>query len=277
MNILVSKAEKIVLYATNKLIELDANEARVFSGNVKETVMPGINTSNTELFQNLTTVPTNVEFRFKYENDEFIKNDQYFPNATEELRQLSEMTILELPKTSTPEYIEEKVNKIVEFWIGMIQSGQMVTQIPDSIKAGLFLLGFPGLTGQEAADQKAAQDWVNKIRARVRIDAEVGDVFDQIANVDKQVQLITPVILRTYQLLINLFGQVAKTIPIELLPAALKLQYDNFSGYYLQEVGTGAYKDRIDIDPNPESIINRVLLNNTKTGAIVKEEYLDKK
>jgi len=277
MNILVSKADKIVFYATNKLIELDAEEARVFSGNVKETVMSGVNTSNTELYQNLITVPANVEFRFKYENSEFVKNNQYVPNASEEMRQLSELSILELPKTSTPEYIEEKVTKIVEFWKGIIQSGQMVTQIPDSIKAGLFLLELTGLIGQEAIDQKAAQDWVNKIRARVRIDAEVGDIFDQVANVDKQVQLITPVILRTYQLLINLFGQVGKTIPLELLPADLKLQYDNFSGYYLQEVATGNYKDRIDVEPDPEGVINRVLINNTKTGAIVKEEYLDKK
>lgn len=133
------------------------------------------------------------------------------------------------------------------------------------------------LTEQEIIYQKEATNWQYKEDARNAIDVNVGDYLDQIANVDKQVQVITPVVVRMYKLVLDLYDALNREIPSGSLPQDVKAQYDVFTTQYLSAIESGLYKDRVDIEPNPTEMINRLLTNNATTATIVKTQYINKK
>ncbi|HLD98284.1 MAG TPA: hypothetical protein VI815_03080 [Candidatus Nanoarchaeia archaeon] len=133
------------------------------------------------------------------------------------------------------------------------------------------------LTPTEIIYQKAATNWEFKENARNLIEITVGDPLKQIANVDQQSQLTTPVIVRMYKLVLALYAHLSLAIPEDILPAATKSQYDNFTDLYLYKIGSLQLIDRIDVDPDPAALIDDVLTNIHNIGLALKTEYYDKK
>lgn len=116
-----------------------------------------------------------------------------------------------------------------------------------------------------------------KSETRGIINQQVGDPLDQLANTDKQLKLILPVVVRLYELVKNLYSNLGIDIPESILPADKKSGYDSYTAAYLQAISTGEYVDRIDVEPDISGTIQRLMAADVKIAQIVKTEYLDKK
>lgn len=95
---------------------------------------------------------------------------------------------------------------------------------------------------------------------------KVGDIPDQLAAVDKRVDLITPVLL-------NLLIYVIEGTPI---PAEKLQNYLAFAHNFVDAVNAGVYLDRADIE-DAAIMIPALMEQRTVIANTVKTEYLDKK
>jgi hypothetical protein len=158
-----------------------------------------------------------------------------------------------------------------------------VRMIPAAVQKGLALIGKSpdGLTVDELAWQKAAVNWELKERLRGLIEIGVGDALDQLANTDKQLQLITGLTVRMYRLVRLVADKMLanETITQEeydaVIPPEIKGGYDNYADSYDAAVTAGTYKDRSDIE-NPAVMIPRVMASAGMIAQIVETEYLER-
>ncbi|OGU56697.1 MAG: hypothetical protein A2V66_16285 [Ignavibacteria bacterium RBG_13_36_8] len=111
-----------------------------------------------------------------------------------------------------------------------------------------------------------------KMVARQRINDEVGDTLDQVADVDKQLNVMTGMIIRMYLLLRSIAGDV----PVEIISAEVLAKYDQFANMFVGAVAAGQYYDRTDFE-DAEELITKLMQRNVQKAFIVKDEYLDKK
>jgi len=106
----------------------------------------------------------------------------------------------------------------------------------------------------------------NKDRARVRIEKEVGDDKDLLADISKRLAL-------TERLLMRLTGELLPTLAKD---SYVKAAYGGMITQYLAGVDSGIIKDRVDFE-NTADVFNTLTQRTIKIGKIVDEEYLSKK
>ena len=133
------------------------------------------------------------------------------------------------------------------------------------------------LSSEDLGYQAQLQNLIFKLNARYRIEMEVGDIYDTVADIDKQVQMVTPIVLRLFKLVMDLYTQTQKTIPVGSLPAELQGAYENYADGYLGAVASGQYKDVIDVSTDVGGLITRNTTRKAQIGQIVQSEYLSKK
>ena len=167
--------------------------------------------------------------------------------------------------------------------------------VPESVWLGFSLIGktqisemgagvepkLRDLTVEEIQQQNDATNWELKENLRWLIEIGVGDGLDQLADVSKQLQLITGMVVRMYraQRLVLEKALVEKTIFAEevsaIIPPETKAGYDNFADMYAKVVADGTYKDRTDIE-DPAVLIPKLMELNNKIQQLVKSKYFDK-
>jgi hypothetical protein len=106
-----------------------------------------------------------------------------------------------------------------------------------------------------------------KMACRLRIDAEVGDVYDLVADLSKRVAL--------QERMLMMFAQ--KLIDGEAIPgSAVALNYKPFVDQYNAATQSGAIEDRIDVEPDGRPAIFTTLLGRyDRIAKIVKSFYFD--
>jgi hypothetical protein len=122
--------------------------------------------------------------------------------------------------------------------------------------------GTRAFTAGEAAAKDAALKLMKKFNIRARIESEVGDVYDLLADLAKRVSLVErPTLVALNDLMTT--GTIAQTT---------KDAYAALIGQYVTGVSTGALSDRTDLEVNTE-LFARMTARYQKIHDIVKEEY----
>ena len=166
--------------------------------------------------------------------------------------------------------------------------------VPESVWRGLPLLGVEDIAiswddpavsrpfnEQELADRKDAYNWELKEKLRFLIEIGVGDGLDQQANTDKQLHLMTGMIVRMYRmerLIIQKLvanGTLTQAEYDEIMPDAIKTSYSAYADTFAAMVDNGTYKDRTDLE-DPTIMIPKLMEATITIQALVKSEYLDK-
>ncbi len=170
---------------------------------------------------------------------------------------------LALIKEFQPRLVDEAV------WRGLLLIG--LTSIVDNTTIPPSSMP---LNATELSWQKAAINWQTKENTRHQMHLQVGDTEDQIADIDKQLQLITPMAVRVYLALMHVINSLPNgaTLLSDLntsgvLPTALIPSYDNFANSYVNAIQAGTYRDRIDV-ADPSIAIPKILSRNTTKAGI---------
>ncbi len=271
MNLLLNQ-RNVVVMAGDFTYELLTDKVIVYESGVLLCEFTNLNSSNcTTVIVPDNLIPVNVCWNFKYVNGEFVTVDSIAPSPVE----LTDLLMVDLPREVTnASYPEAKVNLMINIWKTIIQNNyNTISVFPDQLRTGLFLIDTPDteLTETQLASKKFTLNTIYKLIARFKIEQQIGDTLDQLANTDKQLNLILPVAVRCYELIKHLFTTLNLTIPEDILPADKKLMYDQYSNNYLESIANGTYIDRIDVEPNIESTMADLLTNNVKIALIIQE------
>jgi len=113
-----------------------------------------------------------------------------------------------------------------------------------------------------SSDQKLR----NKEIARDRIEKEVGDDKDLLADISKRLAL-------TERLLMRLSHELLPTLAED---SYIKSAYGGMIAQYLNGVDAGVIKDRVDYEDTAQ-VFNTLTQRTIKIGQIVEAEYLSKK
>lgn len=133
---------------------------------------------------------------------------------------------------------------------------------------GLSLVGIEdaNLTSEQIILKNKALNFTNKMIARYNINNQVGDVYDQIADVEKKLNMFSGMIIRMY---LKVFHDID-------VPADIKANYDTFALMFKQLVELGQYKDTADIH-NAEELVTKTIEKDILKATIVEADYLIKK
>jgi hypothetical protein len=263
---------KIIVDIDNVVIFCGSNEHRIERTNMDTTIWKGnasvilsmINDSNSKIYEvEDELVPSNVVQRYKYDGKVFSLNNQFRDNTI--LPKDFNLSIIDLPEICD----DNALNRKIEQHFSMLKyfNGEGIT-INQNLLLGIELLNTPDdqLTEFELRNKNIATNYKNKLRARFRIAMEVDDLPDQIANTDKQLQLITSLLLRLY----------ANVMLQREIPKKVKDTYDYLITETLDMFDSGEYKDRTDYE-NAVDLFQRISNKNVRVGTIVNDEYLTKK
>ena len=165
--------------------------------------------------------------------------------------------------------------------------------VPETVWRGLPLIGLleiveswepyiaRPLTDEEIANRNEAINWELKENLRALIEIGVGDGLDQQANTDKQLHLMTGMIVRMYRMerliiqrLVNT-GVLTQSEYDTIMPDEIKTNYSAYADTFAAMVDSGAYKDRTDLE-DPTIMIPKLMKATITIQALVKSEYLDK-
>ena len=159
-------------------------------------------------------------------------------------------------------------------WNGLPLIG--LTQVVDSQTSEL-----RDLTVDETTAQTDAYNWELKENLRFLLEMSVGDGLDQLANTDRQLHLITGMIIRMYRSL-RLLSEKLVTAGVAteeeidaIIPLDIKAGYSDYADNYSAMVDAGIYKDRTDIE-DPAIMIPKLMECSMIIQNLVKTEYLDK-
>ena len=172
----------------------------------------------------------------------------------------------EIPIENSSEYTIGRTEKNIKIWKDVI-SNNLFT-VPDFIKKGIDLLEIldENLTPEQIIDKNKIKNWIYKLNARNRINAEIGDVYDQLANTDRRIGMLERLCLRMFKAILN----------NESLPPEHLERYTAFCNGYVDMVDAGYYVDRADLE-NEQELFASLTQKFGKITNIVKEEYFDKK
>lgn len=106
----------------------------------------------------------------------------------------------------------------------------------------------------------------NKYIARARIDKEVGDLPDLLADVSKRLAL-------NERLLMRLLSELLPTLAAD---SYVKSAYGDMIAQYIAMVDDGTIVDRVDYE-DPNSLFSELTTKGKRIGNIVNEDYLSKK
>jgi len=176
-----------------------------------------------------------------------------------------ELFDLNVTKTN---FVEDRIKFIVDLLLYLVNNQKINFEYDTELIEGLKLINIS--EEQIPADKKSsyikANNFINKLRARFLIDEQVGDVYDLVADLSKQINILTGLVVRMYshlELGIN-------------YPEQIKQNYDSFVNMYRTMVDNGEYKDRADLEDAGE-LVTKLMERNMVIAEIVKTEYLDKK
>jgi len=113
---------------------------------------------------------------------------------------------------------------------------------------------------------QANNDESLKLNARFEIDKNVGDLYDLVADLSKNVNVLERLLLRFY-----LHYTGIKQMDQEYID-----KYTGFCSNYIELVDNGTFVDRADLEDDTE-MISKLLGRRMQIGQIVKNEYFDKK
>lgn len=170
------------------------------------------------------------------------------------------------PKDNSIEYKEEKTRKIIAMWKEAIMNNLYV--VPQDVKDGIDIVDIPDneLSAEQLTKKYVVLNWIYKINARNRIEAEVSDTLDIVADVSKRVALLERLVMR-------LANAQFSGVP---LSEPFASGYAQLTAAYVQAVDNDVFKDRVDYENNIDVFTNLMQRFN-KIGEIVHEEYLSRK
>ena len=123
------------------------------------------------------------------------------------------------------------------------------------------------LTTEEQENQHAALKAMKKIELKAKIQGQVGDIGDLVADLSKRMGLLERVTLRTLEFLYN-----SSSISSEI-PQAYKDGYSSLLTQYVSDIDSGNYRDRVDIEDNAQLYTRLQERYNTITDLV--EEYIN--
>lgn len=258
MKILIDE-NQVVCYAGNYDFELQPNQTIVKSGGVPYIILSNQNVHNAVVVEvEEEDIPANVVGKYRYADGEFVRNPQ-FKEATED----SMFTLFQMLDANTPKdmlTVEERIQRQVALLLELAERPNKILNPPADLIAGLKLEGvdITQLQGQDLQNYKIAQNYIGKLRARLKIEVEVGDIYDLLADANKQVHLLTGMLLRLFLLVLE-----NKEIPAEILTG-----YSQYANSFVGAVDAGLYKDRADIE-DPNVMIPKLMANNQKIAGII--------
>lgn len=183
----------------------------------------------------------------------------------------TDYTLLLQIKEFQPRLVKESV------WRGFPLIGK--TQVADSTETPPTMRG---LTADELQWQKDATNWELKENLRWLIEIGVGDPLDQLANTDKQVQLLTGIVVRMYRMMEEIVAKLvlqniltAESVST-ILPPEVRMNYTTYCNNYAGAVEQGLYKDRVDIE-DPAEMIPKIMEASALIAQLVQSEYLEKR
>lgn len=170
------------------------------------------------------------------------------------------------PKDNSQEYKEEKTRKIITMWKEAIMNNLFV--VPTDVKDGIDLVDIPDnqLSSEQLTKKYTVLNWIYKINARNRIEAEVGDTLDLIADLSKRVSLNERLLLRLSNEILN----------NNAIPDPIRSGYAQLCAEYVYAVDNNIFMDRTDLE-NPLDIFTTLMSRMGQITSIVKEEYFDNK
>lgn len=199
----------------------------------------------------------------------FIQNPTQTTSEQQTKELLDKVIMLQndnLPKSNDTTYITEKTKVIIDAWKHIIEN----TNIPvdNDIKEGLKYIDQQenGLTQQQIDQRKKVVDWIYKLNTRNRIEVEVGDSYDLIADLSKRISMLERLVMR-------LAGEILSGTP---MPEAYSTTYLQIVESYLYAVDNNLFVDRTDLEDSAE-LFNRLMARFGTITQIVKEEYFDRK
>lgn len=175
-----------------------------------------------------------------------------------------------IPKSDSSEsinsYKESRANDIIDAWKEFALNNPNL--IHDDIKDGLknYKIDNVDLTESQIANKNKIKNWIFKLIARYRIEAEVGDIFDLHADLSKRVAVVERLAMRH-------FLDYVDEYPMD---ANIKTRYIYVSKPQIANVDMGVTIDRSDLI-DASVLVDDLSTKRAKIKDIVKEEYIDKK
>lgn len=172
-----------------------------------------------------------------------------------------------LPKSSSVinSYKVDKTNIIIDAWKEFIINNPEI--VDDKIKDGLtnLLVNNSNLTEIQIENKNIVQKWINKLKARFRIEAEVGDIYDLVADLSKRIAITERFTMRHF---LDYVGEYA-------MNSTFKATYAYIMKPQIEDVDSGKAIDRSDLQDSSE-MITELESRRTKIKDAVKEEMIDK-
>jgi hypothetical protein len=264
MHILLNSKNEIIAYANDFVIYEDHVDAYDIQNNITHVVTDLLNPPITKY-----VVPTSFRVPIDFEPYKYLYiQNKLLPSSEYRLRHYSvkQETTPFLYQYLPDDYKTKLIDFYVEEFINYLFFLKSKHLLPDNISRGLEVLNESNLTGDDLEYQKLLKNMLFKLRARYVIELEVGDISDLNADNNKQINVITGMLVRMYRKLIS---------NVEI-PPAIKSNYDTFTEMYGQAVDSGQYKDRTDLE-NPQELIMKLMERNAIIANIVNTEYFSKK
>ena len=274
MKVLYRLDNFLIKYAGDYVIESNSDNTAIEVSYInpttsKKTLVVRFREDTFDLYgiADTSTVPADfVPFKYKWSGSEFMLNPTFVDPTAIAADKLASL-VIDMPRDLIPNYAELKVASLIEQWKVINERLGDSSPLAPAIRDGLLLLDTPDdqLTADQLANKKAALNLKFKLMARYRIESEVGDPSDLNADNNKQINILTGMVVRMYRLL---------KLGIAL-PSEIETNYDAFTSEYAAAVEAG-YKDRSDLE-DPATLIARLMGRNAQMAQIVEEEYFSKK
>jgi len=266
MKLLINNENVVIDYGVDFSYN-DQGEVIKKSGNTVLVTYAGLNSTNSQIVNIADElVPPQVAHRYKYVNGQFLRNTQYRDTTEDSMFNVYQLLDSYTPKSGT---VDERLEKLIDFVLEIAERPQRFFDVDANLVAGLKLRNEnpSTLSTEQLTQYKLGQNYINKMRARLLIDAQVGDVYDLIADLSKKLGIVTGLLVRLYRHTLN---NVA-------IPTEIKANYDSFTQQYAQAVDGGTYLDRSDVETDLAGMIQKLMTRDTLLANLVKTEYLDKK
>lgn len=197
----------------------------------------------------------NVSYQLQIENE----------NKTN-INDLSISMVENIPKVYNEISVERKMTSNIDLWKKLIEKNEI--DVPDGIKNGIYLIDKDDslLTEDEIVTKRIVTDHINKLKARYKIEAEVGDIHDLIADISKRVTL-------NERLLIRIAHEKFTGVPMAQEYTA---GYTYLVTQYLAALDAGYFRDRADLE-DPLEMFGILMGRVSQIAQIVDEEYFQKK
>lgn len=265
---IITDLNDLVIHVGDRMPIFCEKGLEIYNGNNLVGFLLGFNETNVKIYE-VSNVTKDIVSKYKFVNGELIPNrvnETWYENNFKFIS----TSLMNVYKGAT-NGVEEFVNIYLKFLLE--NKNEFLISIDEELIKGIKLLfeksftdDYETLSDVEKSAYKKAYNYRLLLIARYKIDAEVGDFYDLIADAYKQVNILTGLVLRMFLDKYN----------YREIPDSIFQGYVSFAKDYLDAVDAGLYKDRADIE-NPMEMIPRLMNRNNKIAEIVKTEYLDKK